>query len=240
VTTSNPVQQPLSLLLGPEPSYTATRGAAFCGDSLDLLPPFSLQRKTEYGNEDQSEYVNWLTEFARRVHRVLTTDGSFVLDLGGAYEKGTPTRSLYNFRIPIRFCDDLGFYLAEDFYWFPPPSCQVRVISASTCASAILRGVPGRGSSAHPLQARGAKSPPELLHQALDVVAPSRVLIQVPGAAGVDQRSDNGNNELAGWTEKVASRLYFRYMRKQPDGRLPGNSHTAISCGRPCKRLRRC
>ena len=43
-----------------------------------------------------------------------------MLDLGGAYQKGIPARSLYNFRVPIRFCDELGFFLAEDFYWFNP------------------------------------------------------------------------------------------------------------------------
>ena len=43
-----------------------------------------------------------------------------MLDLGGAYQKGVPTRSLYNFRIPIKFCDEIGFTLAEDFYWFNP------------------------------------------------------------------------------------------------------------------------
>jgi DNA modification methylase len=126
--------QPSHYLTGVDPSYTTHQGAAYCGDSLNLLdslpensvnlvltsPPFSLQRKKEYGNKNQSEYLDWLTEFARRVRRVLTTDGSFVLDLGGAYEKGVPTRSLYNFRVPIRFCDDLGFYLAEDFYWYNP------------------------------------------------------------------------------------------------------------------------
>jgi DNA modification methylase len=116
------------------PCYRTRHGAAYCGDSLHLLealpdgsvnlvmtsPPFSLQRKKEYGNRDQAEYVDWLTEFARKVHRILASDGSFVLDLGGAYEKGMPTRSLYNFRVPIRFCDDLGFFLAEDFYWHNP------------------------------------------------------------------------------------------------------------------------
>ena len=47
-------------------------------------------------------------------------DGSFVLDLGGSYQKGIPARNSYNFRVPIRFCDDLGFFLAEDFYSFNP------------------------------------------------------------------------------------------------------------------------
>lgn len=116
------------------PAYTTNCGAAYCGDSLELLealpgesinliltsPPFALQRQKEYGNKDQSEYIDWLVRFAQQVKRVLKPDGSFVLDLGGAYEKGVPTRSLYNFRVLIRFCDELGFYLAEDFYWFNP------------------------------------------------------------------------------------------------------------------------
>jgi site-specific DNA-methyltransferase (cytosine-N4-specific) len=109
-------------------------GAAFCGDSLELLgklpnesvnlvltsPPFALQRKKEYGNKEQDEYIEWLSKFASLIYQKLKYDGSFVLDLGGAYEKGKPVRSLYNFRIPIHFCDKIGFFLAEDFYWFNP------------------------------------------------------------------------------------------------------------------------
>jgi DNA modification methylase len=115
-------------------AYNTLHGEAWCGDSLDLLaalpnnsvnlvmtsPPFALLRKKEYGNEDQVDYIDWLMQFAALVYKKLTLDGSFVLDLGGAYQKGIPTRSLYNFRIPIRFCDDLGFHLAEDFYWYNP------------------------------------------------------------------------------------------------------------------------
>lgn len=92
-------------------------------DSVNLVmtsPPFALQRKKAYGNKEQDEYVDWLAEFGALVLRKLTPDGSFVLDLGGAYEKGVPTRSLYNFRVLLKFCDDLGFKLAEDFYWFNP------------------------------------------------------------------------------------------------------------------------
>lgn len=116
------------------PSYMTDMGAAYCGDARQLLahlpddsvnlvvtsPPFALQRQKEYGNKDQAEYIDWLAGFAVLVHRKLADDGSFVLDLGGAYQKGVPSRSLYNFRVLLRFCDDLGFYLAEDFYWFNP------------------------------------------------------------------------------------------------------------------------
>lgn len=115
-------------------AYSTNMGKAYCGDSRDFLkifpdnsinlvltsPPFALQRKKEYGNKDQDEYIDWLLEFAQLVFSKLKDDGSFILDLGGAYKKGKPVRSLYNFRIPIRFCDDIGFHLAEDFYWFNP------------------------------------------------------------------------------------------------------------------------
>lgn len=120
--------------MGSLPTYQTGLGAAFLGDSLELLnqlpdksinlvltsPPFALQREKEYGNKGQDEYIGWLAQFAEVVYQKLKDDGSFVLDLGGAYEKGKPVRSLYNFRIPIHFCDEIGFFLAEDFYWFNP------------------------------------------------------------------------------------------------------------------------
>lgn len=120
------------ILASTQAAYKTLNGAAYCGDSLKLLkelsddsvqlvmtsPPFALQRKKEYGNREQHEYIDWLSEFAELVYKKLRADGSFVLDLGGSYRKGVPVRSLYNFRVPIRFCDDIGFFLAEDFYWF--------------------------------------------------------------------------------------------------------------------------
>lgn len=114
--------------------YKTKLGYAACGDSRELLaqmddgsiqlvmtsPPFALQRQKEYGNVDQAAYIDWLSEFARVVYTKLRDDGSFVVDLGGAYSKGIPARSLYNFRTLIRFVDEVGFFLAEDFYWFNP------------------------------------------------------------------------------------------------------------------------
>lgn len=121
-------------LLERTPAYRTDLGAAYCGDSLALLaelpdesinlvmtsPPFALQRKKEYGNEDQDQYVDWLLQFGRLILPKLRPDGSFVVDLGGSYQKGTPARSLYNFRVLLRMCDEVGFFLAEDFYWFNP------------------------------------------------------------------------------------------------------------------------
>lgn len=117
-----------------DPAYSTAYGAAFVGDSRDLLkqlsdnsvnlvitsPPFALQRKKAYGNAEQHEYVEWLAEFGALVFQKLTPDGSFVIDIGGAYEKGVPSRSLYPFRTLIKLCDGIGFRLAEEFYWHNP------------------------------------------------------------------------------------------------------------------------
>jgi DNA modification methylase len=125
---------PSFLLENFKPSYVTHNGAAYCGDSLDLLsdlpdksvslvmtsPPFALLRKKEYGNESQEDYVEWLASFGRLVRKKLKDNGSFVIDIGGAYTKGSPTRSLYNFKVAIHFVEVLKFHLAEEFYWFNP------------------------------------------------------------------------------------------------------------------------
>lgn len=126
-------------MIGPRPddlvpAYATQLGTAYCADSLDLLdrlapesidlivtsPPFALLRQKSYGNESQSDYVEWLLEFGRRVHPVLKETGSFVLDLGGAYQRGIPVRSLYQYRTLLHFCDELHYFLAEEFFWHNP------------------------------------------------------------------------------------------------------------------------
>ncbi|MCM1327421.1 MAG: site-specific DNA-methyltransferase [Bacteroidales bacterium] len=100
------------------------KGLQSCKDnSINLVitsPPFALQRKKDYGNEEQSEYVDWLCQFADVVHKKICEDGSFVIDIGGAYEKGSPSYSLYQFRALIKMCDEIGFKLAQPFYWHNP------------------------------------------------------------------------------------------------------------------------
>lgn len=117
-----------------KPLYYTNKGGAYVGDSLALMseipdgsidlvmtsPPFALRRQKNYGNVEETEYVNWIKPFGKEVFRILKETGSFVLDLGGAYRLGVPSRSLYNFRVLLTFCDEIGFHLAEDFYWFNP------------------------------------------------------------------------------------------------------------------------
>lgn len=91
--------------------------------SVDLVftsPPFALLREKAYGNADQAAYVDWLVSFGPLIHSILKDTGSFVLDLGGAYQRGVPVRSLCNYRVLLRLCDDCGFFLAEEFFWYNP------------------------------------------------------------------------------------------------------------------------
>lgn len=115
-------------------AYRTANGSAFVGNSLDLLrslepesvdlivtsPPFALLRKKAYGNQEQHEYVDWLLEFGRLALPTLKDTGSFVLDLGGAYQRGKPVRSLYQYHVLIKFVEELGYHLAEEFFWHNP------------------------------------------------------------------------------------------------------------------------
>ena len=114
--------------------YSTEYGKCVCGDSLELMkqlddesvdlvmtsPPFALQRKKEYGNMNQDEYIKWFCDFGKIIFKKLKSSGSFVIDIGGAYEKGSPSYSLYQFRVLISLCDEIGFILAQPFYWHNP------------------------------------------------------------------------------------------------------------------------
>ena len=97
--------------------------ATYADSSVDLImtsPPFGLVRKKDYGNVDADEYVQWFKPFAREFHRILKDSGSLVIDIGGAWNKGYPTRNLYHFKLLIMLCEEFGFNLAQEFYWWNP------------------------------------------------------------------------------------------------------------------------
>ena len=92
-------------------------------ESVDLImtsPPFALTRKKDYGNEQEDAYLEWFRDFAVQFHRILKEDGSLVIDLGGAWKPGLPVRSLYHFKLLIMLCEEYGFHLAQEFYWWNP------------------------------------------------------------------------------------------------------------------------
>lgn len=112
--------------------YRTGLGAAYQGDSLELLtalpdesvqaiitsPPFALKRKKKYGNPTEDKYLEWFLQFAPEFRRVLKADGSLVIDIGGAWMPGSPTRSIYQFELLVSLVREHEFFLAEEFYWY--------------------------------------------------------------------------------------------------------------------------
>lgn len=91
--------------------------------SIDLIvtsPPFGLVRKKEYGNVSADEYLDWFRPFATQFKRLIKESGSLVIDIGGAWNAGQPTRHLYHFKLLIMLCEEFGFHLAQEFYWWNP------------------------------------------------------------------------------------------------------------------------
>jgi DNA modification methylase len=108
-----------AMLLGDSLEHLATQQPR----SVDLIvtsPPFGLVRKKDYGNVESHEYIEWFKPFGKEFKRVLKPSGSLVIDIGGAWIPGQPTRSLYHFELAIMLCRELGFYLAQEFFWWNP------------------------------------------------------------------------------------------------------------------------
>lgn len=97
--------------------------AKLASESINLIltsPPYPLLRRKEYGNLDERNHLEWLLERAQEWHRSLAEDGSLILNLGDAWIPGTPTQSLYQERLLVRLCDELGYHLAQRLYWENP------------------------------------------------------------------------------------------------------------------------
>jgi len=109
-------------------------GKIYCADSLDLMkeiktssvdliitsPPFGLVRKKSYGNVNADKYIEWFKPFGFEFKRILKENGSFVIDIGGSWTPGLPTKSLYQYELLIMLCKEIGFHLAQEFFWWNP------------------------------------------------------------------------------------------------------------------------
>jgi len=130
---------PRTFVPGLKTYFSTHLGAAYLGDSRAVMsripegsvnlvltsPPYALHFKKKYGNEDKKTYVEWFIGFARQIHRILSEDGSFVLNIGGSYNAGGPTRSLYHFKLLIALVEEVGFHLAQECFWYNPAKMPI-------------------------------------------------------------------------------------------------------------------
>lgn len=119
-----------------EAFYETPLGRVLCGDSVRAMekiqagtipliitsPPFPLtfRKKKPYTSVGEQEFVEWFVPYAVECKRLLNDNGSLIIDLGGVWNKGAPTKSLYQYRLVVALVDRVGLHLAQDFYWYNP------------------------------------------------------------------------------------------------------------------------
>ena len=120
------------------PVYETALGAAFCTDSTKLLvskkieryrenlqliftsPPFPLNTKKKYGNLKGEEYLEWFSNLAPLFRRMISENGSIVIEIGNAWEPGRPVMSTLVLRALLRFLDEANLNLCQEFIWYNP------------------------------------------------------------------------------------------------------------------------
>lgn len=78
-------------------------------------PPFPLNRKKRYGNKVGDEYLEWLGQLAAPLGDLLADDGSFVVELGNAWEPGEPVMSTLALEALLQLKRAGDFKLCQQF-----------------------------------------------------------------------------------------------------------------------------
>ncbi len=120
------------------PIFQTALGSAYCGDSLRLLqtrplsarqgqvqlvftsPPFPLNTKKSYGNLQGEDYIKWFAKFAPLLRKMVTDDGSIVIEIGNAWLPGEPVMSTHVLEAFLRFLKKGGLHLCQEFIWYNP------------------------------------------------------------------------------------------------------------------------
>ena len=94
----------------------------YIGDVQLILtsPPFPLNKKKKYGNLTGEDYLQWLAGMAPRFREYLKPDGSIVLELGNAWNPGSPTMSTLPLKALLAFLEAADLHLCQEFICFNP------------------------------------------------------------------------------------------------------------------------
>lgn len=83
-------------------------------------PPFPLNRKKKYGNLQGQDYVNWLSQLAEPLRKLLAPRGSIVLEMGNAWEPGQPVMSTLALEALLAFLKAGDLKLCQQFICHNP------------------------------------------------------------------------------------------------------------------------
>jgi len=80
-------------------------------------PPFPLASPKKYGNLGGEEYLNWLVNLMCQMRELIADDGSLVVEMGNAWDKGSPTMSTLPLRTLLSIADRADLHVCQQFIW---------------------------------------------------------------------------------------------------------------------------
>ena len=83
-------------------------------------PPYPLIVPKKYGNKQGEEYLNWISDISRGLSELLTEDGSLVVEIGNAWNKGVPTMSTLPLETLISIAKSSNLKICQQFVWHNP------------------------------------------------------------------------------------------------------------------------
>lgn len=83
-------------------------------------PPFPLNRAKKYGNMTGEEYLQWISKLAPLFCKNLAEDGSIVIEIGNAWEKGIPVHSTLPVEALLEFKRSGNLFLCQEFIHYNP------------------------------------------------------------------------------------------------------------------------
>lgn len=81
-------------------------------------PPFPLKRKKKYGNLNGTEYIDLLVNQITHLTEFLVEDGSIVIEIGNAWESGTPEMSTLPIEALLAIKTRCNLHLCQTFVWY--------------------------------------------------------------------------------------------------------------------------
>lgn len=100
--------------------FLETSEAARIAGKVNLIftsPPFPLASPKKYGNLVGQEYLDWIVTVTKGLTPLLAPDGSLVMEIGNAWDKGSPTMSTLPVRTLLAIADQTGLNVCQQFIW---------------------------------------------------------------------------------------------------------------------------
>lgn len=83
-------------------------------------PPYPLIIPKKYGNLKGEEYLQWIASLAPSFAELLTEDGSLVVEIGNAWNPGSPTMSTLPLKTMMSISESANLHICQQMIWHNP------------------------------------------------------------------------------------------------------------------------